>query len=513
MTKCRIPKIYRNSFNCVRYLRVLTVALGTLPICFEVAYAEKKISEVSQQCIDCHSVATPVIVQSWKRSRHAAMTPGEALKKKDLEKRLSAKQVPATLAETVVGCAECHRMNPGAHQDLFEHNEERVHVTVTPRDCRTCHPVEADQYEKNIMSHAHGNLADNELYKLMMTSINGVSTVDKDLRVSVAPPEQLTNADSCYSCHGTALKILGKTVRDTSYGEMEFLKIEGWPNQGVGRVNLDDSKGSCASCHTMHDFSIVMARKPYTCSQCHKGPDVPAYQAYSVSKHGNLYSSKERYWNMDQVPWAAGRDFSAPTCATCHVSLITSVDGDVIAHRTHQMNDRLPWRIFGLVYAHPHPKSPDTSIIRNKDGQPLPTSLDGDIAAQFLISKDEMTTRKSTIQKICKGCHTENWTDGHWSKFENSLTTTDKMTLTATTLIRSAWKEKLADPSNPFDEAIERLWVEQWLFYANSTRFASAMMGADYGVFANGRWFLSRNIRDMIDRIGCLRSQRSSNKP
>ena len=55
-----------------------------------------------------------------------------------------------------------------------------------------------------------------------------------------------------------------------------------------------------------------------------------------------------------------------------------------------------------------------------------------------------------------------------------------------------------------FDEAIEKQWVEEWLFYANSTRFATAMMGADYGVFANGRWYLSKNIQDMLDRLRFL---------
>jgi hypothetical protein len=29
------------------------------------------------------------------------------------------------------------------------------------------------------------------------------------------------------------------------------------------------------------------------------------------------------------------------------------------------MNDRSSWRIFG-IYAHAHPRSPDTSIIKNK---------------------------------------------------------------------------------------------------------------------------------------------------
>ena len=50
-----------------------------------------------------------------------------------------------------------------------------------------------------------------------------------------------------------------------------------------------------------------------------------------------------------------------------------------------------------------------------------------------------------------------------------------------------------------FNEAIEKKWTEQWLFYANSTRFAAAMSGADYGVFANGRWAMAKNLQEMLD--------------
>jgi hypothetical protein len=77
------------------------------------------------------------------------------------------------------------------------------------------------------------------------------------------------------------------------------------------------------------------------------------------------------------------------------------------------------------------------------------------------------------------------------------------MTLTATKVLLSAWEQGaakgLAQKDSIFNEAIEKKWVEQWLFYANSTRYASAMGGADYGVFANGRWYLSKNIQEMID--------------
>ena len=83
--------------------------------------------------------------------------------------------------------------------------------------------------------------------------------------------------------------------------------------------------------------------------------------------------------------------------------------------------------------------------------------------------------------------------------------TTNEMTLTATKILSKAWDRGLAQGpahgGSPFDEPIEKRWVEQWLFYANSTRFASAMGGADYGAFANGRWELSKNVREMEEWV------------
>jgi hypothetical protein len=79
-------------------------------------------------------------------------------------------------------------------------------------------------------------------------------------------------------------------------------------------------------------------------------------------------------------------------------------------------------------------------------------------------------------------------------------------------MLGEAWAEGLAEGipqgANPFDEAIELKWVEQWLFYGNSVRFASAMGGADYGVFADGRWAQNRNLREMLDYLAFLRAGR-----
>jgi hypothetical protein len=254
-----------------------------------------------------------------------------------------------------------------------------------------------------------------------------------------------------------------------------------------------------------------MARKPKTCSQCHKGPDVPAYAVYAVSKHGNVYESLESKWDFSAVPWSPGEHFTAPTCATCHVSLLAA-GGDVIAERTHRMGDRSAWRIFGLVYAHPHPASADTTTLRNSAGLTLPTELTGEPVAAGLIGKEEQGAREGRMRKICQSCHSRQWVDGHFQKFARTIETTNAMTLAATKVMLRAWDEGLAgglaQGDSIFNEAVERKWVSQWLFYANSARYASAMGGADYGVFANGRYQLSANLRELLDYVRFLKSTR-----
>ncbi len=475
------------------------------------SYAQAPISDDSQSCLDCHASLHPGIVEDWKKSVHAKSTPAEGLKKPPLERLISAQAVPESLLEYAVGCAECHTMNSEQHEDSFDHSGYSVHSVVTPGDCSSCHPVESKQYEENKMYHAYGNLQRNPVYKSLADSINGLQSF-KDMKTNIQPPDAETEADSCLSCHGTEVKVKGTRTKETVFGEMEFPELSGWPNQGVGRINPDGSIGSCASCHTRHRFSMAAARKPATCSQCHKGPDVPAYGVYTVSKHGNIYASEGKEWDFNAAPWKIGEDFTAPTCASCHVSLLVNSDGDVISKRSHQMNDRLHLRIFGLIYAHSQPKSPDTTIIRNRAGLPLPTELTGEEAVDYLIGEAEQKERKEAMKSVCMSCHGSEWVDGHFNRLDNTVKTTNEMTLTATKALLSAWEKGVAkgldQGDSIFNEGIEKKWVEQWLFYANSTRFASAMGGADYGAFANGRWQLSKNIQDMLDFINMAQGTR-----
>ena len=464
----------------------------------ESSGADVPVSEDSATCIECHSTFNAGIVAAWEKSRMSKITPRAAKSAAPKERRVSFDQLPDPLADVVVGCAECHTLRSEKHKDSFEHNGHQVHVVVTPQDCATCHPVEVTQFSKNLMSEAYGNLENNPVYQSMVKSVTGIQSF-KGMATTLMDPDELTLSDACRQCHGTVVEVKGLATRETDHGDLSFPVLTGWPNQGVGRINPDGSKGSCSACHTRHQFAIEMARKPYTCSQCHKGPDVPAFKVYEVSKHGNLHSSLGQSWKYDPVPWKIGKDITAPTCATCHVSMVSS-GGEIVAERTHQMNDRLAWRLFGLIYAHPHPKSADTTVIKNKAGLPLPTELTGEPVSEYLISAEEQKERRDTMQKVCLSCHSRPWVEGHFERFENTIQKTNEMTLAATNVLLSAWKKGAASQKDGlFNEAIEKRWVEQWLFYANSTRYSSAMAGADYGVFANGRWFMAKNLQEMVD--------------
>ena len=488
----------------MRRLLLCMTTLAFIAGAERVPAAEVRASAATESCIECHTMIHPGIVESWQKSRHARVTPRQAMAVQGLARKVSSTVVPERLQDTAVGCAECHTLRPKEHADTFEHNGTDIHIVVSPGDCRTCHAEEAEQYTHNIMSHAYQNLAGNPVFNALEHAILG-AVQRKDGKIAIQPADAATQAEGCYHCHGTRLRVTGTETRDTDLaGELEFPMIDGWPNQGVGRVNLDGSLGSCAACHTRHQFSIETARKPYTCKKCHVGPDVPAFKVYDASKHGNLFSTHHKEWEFQAVPWTVGKDFTAPTCAACHASLVVNTEGEVVAERSHRMNYRLPWRLFGLIYAHPHPRDPDTTLIRNKDGQPLPTDFAGGFASAYLIDREEMDKRRRTLQAVCLACHGSAWVDAHWARLEKTIQETNAKTLTATRILGDIWSAGYATGpdrgGSPFDEAVERRWADIWLIYANTIRFASAMGGGgDYGVFADGRYELNRAIADLHD--------------
>ncbi|MBM4160231.1 MAG: hydroxylamine oxidase [Ignavibacteria bacterium] len=459
-----------------------------------------RMSEETAACVECHKSITPGIVEDWLTSRHARVTPSLASSKAELERRVSSTDIPASLREIGVGCYECHSRNANDHKDNFDHFGYQINVIVSPRDCSTCHALEAMQYSESKKAHALGNLRQNPIYHLLLETITGMKVVDGQ-NVSRRPASENTKLETCYACHGTHVDALGLRTVSTSVGEIEVPDLTNWPNQGVGRRNPDGSYGACTACHPRHSFSIEIARKPYTCAQCHLEPDVPAWEVYRESKHGNIMLSKQHDQNWDAVPWKVGKDFRTPSCATCHNSLVTNADGEVIVSRSHDFGARLWVRIFGLIYSHPQPKSGATSIIKNKDGLPLPTTFSGVQASEYLIDKEEQQRRQMEMKKVCQSCHSTSWSERHFVKLAQTIAEVDSMVIASTKLMLDGWKRKLANNANPFDEALEQKWVRQWLLYANSIRYGSAMGGPDYATFKNGWYELTRNLEEMRDYL------------
>jgi len=471
---------------------------------------ELNLSDETEDCLSCHSELHPGLVSSWMQSRHSRVSPEEGLGRSALERRISAEDIPESLRQTAVGCYECHGLRTDQHQDSFEHNGYEINIVVSSADCAVCHQVEADQYSNNIMAHAYGNLVNNSLYQDFIRVVNH-QYMYQDGTLSIGEGDMLTEYESCLYCHGTRIEVKGLVSRDTDYGELEFPDLEGWPNQGVGRINPDGSKGACTSCHTRHAFSIEMARKPSTCSECHKGPDVPAYKVYEVSKHGNIYASKKEDFNFTNVPWRVGTDFTAPTCAACHASLLVSPDDTVIAERTHQYNDRLSWRLFGVPYAHPHPIEANLDEVKNSAGLPLAVEMSGEPVAAHVISEEEQEERNRRMKVVCLSCHSTQWVDNHFLRLDNTIHKTNQMTREATAILSDIWaggfEQGLPQNASIFDEKAERMWTTIWLFYANSTRFASAMAGGgDYGVFANGRYQTTEQITRLLEELHLYRA-------
>jgi hydroxylamine dehydrogenase len=458
------------------------------------------ISKETKECLNCHSQYHPGLVQDWMHSLHSQMTPEDALKKRLLERRVSSENIPEGLKGVVVGCYECHSLNATNHTDNFDHFDFRINVVVSPADCQVCHAVEVQQFADSKKAHALGNIRTNPLFHRMVESATSVAEIKGD-KVTPMGSSDPTKNETCYGCHGAPVKVVGTRTLSTELGDVTLPKLSNWPNQGVGRVNPDGSLGACTACHPRHEFSIEVARKPFTCSQCHMGPDVPAWEVYQESKHGNIFNAKEREWNWDRVPWRVGQDFRAPTCAACHSSLLTSPEGDVLAPRTHDFGARLWVRLFGLPYTHAQPKSGDTTVIRNSGGQPLPTTLSGEPASEFLLDPKEQVRRQGVMKNVCRSCHSRSWVDGHFDKLENTIRETDRMARAATELMQKAWDLGLADKTDPFDEPFERRWMKEWLYYGNSIRLSAAMSGPDHASFDNGWFDLTTNLREMEEWI------------
>ena len=257
------------------------------------------MSDVTQQCLECHQEDNPGLYQQWGRSKHYGAN---------------------------VGCYECHaaeKTDPDRLRDDI-HDDFAIATIVSPKDCGRCHAAEVDEFLSSHHSKAGrimGSL-DNMLAEVV-EGTNGLVTPMFPNGISAAA------VNGCWQCHGSTVKVDPKTG---------LLDPATWPNTGIGRVNPDGTEGSCAACHSRHSFSTALARQPENCGKCHLGPDHPQYEVYQESKHGIAFNALEDEMALESSKWIVGEDYTAaPTCATCHMSATRSQP------ITHNIGLRIKW--------------------------------------------------------------------------------------------------------------------------------------------------------------------------
>ena len=83
-----------------------------------VELSTARLSPSTQACIACHAQYTPGIVHDWLSSRHSQATPADAMKKPELERRISADTVSAGPGARVTSCRPSRRASRAWSSDL-----------------------------------------------------------------------------------------------------------------------------------------------------------------------------------------------------------------------------------------------------------------------------------------------------------------------------------------------------------------------------------------------------------
>ncbi|MBI4577264.1 MAG: hydroxylamine oxidoreductase [Planctomycetes bacterium] len=430
-----------------------------------LAPPEAQVPAASRACVECHAQTTPGIVDHWRGSTHAAKG---------------------------VACVECHQASP-LDADGFDHYGAHVATVATPRDCARCHPVEAGEFQRSHHAAAGDILASLDNY--LAETVEG-SRVPFDPhgatpgRPGGGPVNGMASAFlGCQQCHGSrvAFQALdGGRVgveelrpdaegRPTNAEAVARVRRDGggrplfdpgtWPNTGIGRLNLDGTRGSCFACHSRHDFSPRRARQPENCGRCHLGPDHPQSEIYEESKHGVAYRDLRDSLRLDGPTWVLGRDYSqAPTCATCHMSGHSRNGGRV----THDPGERISWT-----------NRPPVSLVLDTDVQGRVVT-EGDLARRAALVADTAEAKRGRMKAVCGHCHTGDYVDAFYRQYDDLVILYNEKFARPGVAILQALQTGGLVSARQFDEEIEWTWFYLWHHEGRRARHGAAMMAPDY---------------------------------
>lgn len=405
------------------------------------------ISDDNASCVACHvkSGNGKTIVEQWRGSKHG---------------------------NNGIGCLECHSADK-TDKDAFEHHGKTIAAIVTPKDCAQCHEQATNEFEHS--HHADAGMIMGSLDNVLAEVVEGHAGFNNGANPAAA--------SGCWQCHGSKVELLKDENGKNKYDENGILMYDPktWPNTGIGRVNLDGSKGSCSACHTRHSFSSEQARQPENCGKCHLGPDHPQKEIYEESKHGINYRAHREKLNLASDKWVVGEDYSAaPTCATCHMS--ATPDQPI----THDVGDRISWTL-----RPPVSQKVDAAQKQKfeKEGKTLPED--------FLSWEN----RRDNMQNVCKQCHTTNYVDNFYSQYDNQVEMyNDKYGIPATAIYKLLKSTELLSPID-FDEKLEWTYFYLWHHEGRRARMGASMMAPDYTQWHGNYDLAERFYTEMVPEV------------
>lgn len=445
------------------FVQYMEVVRKKAEVSFDVANVA--IPATSKQCVECHGPTTPGIIDHWKGSTHARKG---------------------------IGCVECHQADKG-DADAFDHYGAVIATVVTPRDCARCHQKEAEQFAQS--HHAAGGNILASLDNFLAETVEGSRVPFNPHSPTLGRPDlqgpvngMASVETGCQQCHGSKVALQGTDGKPITFEDLKpdpagkptnaaalarifkdpkgrpALTAASWPNTGIGRLNLDGSRGSCSACHSRHDFSPRRARQPENCGKCHLGPDHPQKEIYEESKHGVAFRDLKDKMNLDSPKWVLGRDYTqAPTCATCHMSAHRN-GGDI----THDPGERISWS-----------NRPSISQWMDTDiHHKIVTETDPQ--KRTALIKDTGEAKRSRMKNVCANCHTPDYINAFYKQYDDFIVNyNEKFAKPGSALMRVLREQQLLTKTE-FDEEIEWTWFFLWHHEGRRARHGASMMAPDY---------------------------------
>ncbi len=330
-----------------------------------------------------------------------------------------------------VDCLSCHKvtkddwdyfMCPGASIPTASH--------PTPNDCKECH-------EKEVVEFARSKHAATSMLKF-------AGSFDRN----VFEPT-ITTKHGCQQCHE------------------------------IGHVWPDQSVGECDACHAKHTFSLQIARNPYTCGECHMGPDHSNIEQWVESKHGNIFMSNPKNYELlgydPQDYTGKPAPLPVPVCTTCHMDATPTMPA------THDVGERLAWET----------QSPWTIRTTEAWGNGL-----------------AWQEKRANMEKTCAQCHTPGFYERYFLTGDlaalqyNEIFREGRRWLTemnkAGIILTPGVKDGLAAFGVAgYDEEPEEINYHIWHHEGRLYRQGALMMSADFTQW-HGIWELQRDLVDII---------------